>query len=31
MQAQHSAFMFHVKPDIDGTTDQFSKSQLRPL
>lgn len=31
MHAQHSAFMFHVKPDIDGTTDQFSKSQLRPL
>ena len=31
MHAQHSASVFHVKPDIDGATDQFSKSQLRPL
>ena len=31
MHAQHSAFMFHVKPDIDGATNQISKSQLRPL
>ena len=31
MHAQHSACMFHVKPDIDGATNQISKSQLRPL
>lgn len=31
MHAQHSAFMFHVKPDIDGATDQFSMSEPRPL
>lgn len=29
-QAQRNAIMFHVKPDVNGATDQISKSQPGP-